>query len=475
MNRSAPSIGRLGRTTGTTLIVLIASLGVLTARADETRTYSVTRVTYFSHVLGENTTFDIGLPSDYAGEALPVLYFLHGAYLTHVPGSASPTVPVFTAANLPLLAPYRMAVVAPDVFDPNHSCSACGYYDGNREGQTSVTSNGTTVRTDGVEVGTPFERFFFSDLIPYIQSHYNVRRDRAGRGIAGFSMGGSGTGILATRHPDRFAFAWSMSGDLNLFLEGNPNCLLCYGEYGDLVMPQIGDPYTHEWRWRGVDPWTLAPNLVGEPIKVGINSGDGRCSDDPNSAQGVRGGCGSGHEIEALAYYNAVSFDEGLTDLGGTHETFLYGPYGHSPPDFVFRDHLYPALADAFAANLSERPAAFNYQSMDQTFSIWGYDVTVYRPNHEFVFLKDVAKDSLRVLGTGEIALTTPPIYEPDAPYLITFSSQATGSTTAYTDGRGRLSFTFQAGPDRYVDYRKSLEDAGQFSSPETDVAIQPA
>ena len=57
-----------------------------------------------------------------------------------------------------------------------------------------------------------YETYFFDELIPYMERTYRIRTDKAGRAIAGFSMGGGGATVYGVHHPDKFAFVYSISG-----------------------------------------------------------------------------------------------------------------------------------------------------------------------------------------------------------------------------------------------------------------------
>ncbi|WP_040005812.1 alpha/beta hydrolase [Fibrisoma limi] len=61
-----------------------------------------------------------------------------------------------------------------------------------------------------------FETFISQELIHKIDNTYRTVRDRKGRIIAGLSMGGHGAMFIASRHPDLFAAAGSMSGVMNI-------------------------------------------------------------------------------------------------------------------------------------------------------------------------------------------------------------------------------------------------------------------
>lgn len=51
-----------------------------------------------------------------------------------------------------------------------------------------------------------FLKDFTDDIMPYVESHYRVRTDRASRALAGLSMGGGQTLNIGIPHLDRFAY-----------------------------------------------------------------------------------------------------------------------------------------------------------------------------------------------------------------------------------------------------------------------------
>ncbi len=59
-----------------------------------------------------------------------------------------------------------------------------------------------------------YEDYFFQELIPYIESSYRTRTDRAHRGIVGFSMGGGAATVYGVHHPELFALVYDISGYL---------------------------------------------------------------------------------------------------------------------------------------------------------------------------------------------------------------------------------------------------------------------
>jgi|GEM_PF-269855 len=70
-------------------------------------------------------------------------------------------------------------------------------------------------------VRTPnYETYMTSDLIQHVDATYRTLGTRAGRGIAGLSMGGYGALMLALRHKDLYAAAASHSGVDALLYKG---------------------------------------------------------------------------------------------------------------------------------------------------------------------------------------------------------------------------------------------------------------
>ncbi|MEZ0607294.1 alpha/beta hydrolase [Fibrella sp. WM1] len=63
--------------------------------------------------------------------------------------------------------------------------------------------------------GSQFETYLTQEVIDKIDKTYRTVKDKRGRVITGLSMGGYGALYLATRHPDLYCAAGSMSGALN--------------------------------------------------------------------------------------------------------------------------------------------------------------------------------------------------------------------------------------------------------------------
>jgi S-formylglutathione hydrolase FrmB len=147
-----------------------------------------------SHVLAETVHYCVMLPPDYdaatAGHSphrYPVLYFLHGL------GDNEQT--LFKGGGWDLIEDLRQKgqvsdflVVAP-------------------EGRRSFYINSADGRVR-------YSDFFIREFIPYIESHYSIRRERSARAISGFSMGGYGALRFALADPELFSSVSAQSAAL---------------------------------------------------------------------------------------------------------------------------------------------------------------------------------------------------------------------------------------------------------------------
>jgi S-formylglutathione hydrolase FrmB len=147
-----------------------------------------------SHILGESVHYCVMLPPDYdaatAGHSprrYPVIYFLHGL------GDNEQT--LFKGGGWDLIQDLRQKgqvsdflLVAP-------------------EGRRTFYINSADGRVH-------YSDFFIREFIPYIESHYSIRRERSARAISGFSMGGYGALRFAFAHPELFSSVSAQSAAL---------------------------------------------------------------------------------------------------------------------------------------------------------------------------------------------------------------------------------------------------------------------
>jgi enterochelin esterase-like enzyme len=60
----------------------------------------------------------------------------------------------------------------------------------------------------------PFEQELLNDIMPYVEAHYPVKKDRADRAVVGLSMGGGQALRTGLKHLDKFAWVGGFSSAL---------------------------------------------------------------------------------------------------------------------------------------------------------------------------------------------------------------------------------------------------------------------
>lgn len=151
-----------------------------------------------SEVLGCERNYTIFLPAGYDAEKerrYPILYLLHGMSETdrnwsergHLKDVMDQLVADGTVEP--------MIVVTPDAGGMPVEEKQNGYFD---------------------MAGWAYERFFFEEFLPHIESEYRVIGDREHRAIGGLSMGGGGSTSYAQRHADLFCACYAMSALMHL-------------------------------------------------------------------------------------------------------------------------------------------------------------------------------------------------------------------------------------------------------------------
>jgi enterochelin esterase-like enzyme len=154
---------------------------------------AVAAVTYRSSVLGTFRRMHVYTPPGYelGGGQYPVFYLLHGAgdndHSWSSVGRAGFILDNLIAAKKAT----PMIVVMPAGHQPRATGSVVG-----------------TTATQG------FVNEFVTDVMPYIESHYRVRKGRAATAIAGLSMGGQQTLAIAIPRLARFAYIGVFSSGL---------------------------------------------------------------------------------------------------------------------------------------------------------------------------------------------------------------------------------------------------------------------
>lgn len=142
-----------------------------------------------SEILKEEREFAIYLPKSYndsTDKNYPVLYLLHGGGGSHKDWSERGHLADVANQLIASNEAAEMIIVCPEA------------------GKTFMNYfNNPEWR---------YEDYFFEELIPYIEENYRAKTGKRNRAIAGLSMGGGGTVVYASHHPEMFIAAYTMSG-----------------------------------------------------------------------------------------------------------------------------------------------------------------------------------------------------------------------------------------------------------------------
>ncbi len=155
--------------------------------------------TYSSKTTGTTRGAGILLPANYdTSKEYPVLYFLHGIFgdeycLINDTNNKIPEIlcNLKEAGNIG-----DVIVVFPNMY------------------ATTVQDGKPVMGKIDNETIAPYDNFIndlVNDLIPYVESHFSVSRDRAKRGLIGFSLGGRETLFIGTRRSDLFSCIGAVS------------------------------------------------------------------------------------------------------------------------------------------------------------------------------------------------------------------------------------------------------------------------
>jgi S-formylglutathione hydrolase FrmB len=171
----------------------------------------------WSPSLGVTKRYRVWLPPAYAHDAsarYPVAFYLHGLYGSEGDwsrqGALGATLDSMVAAGLP-----PMIVVMPDG-DDSWYVTWNALYDaaGCRRAERKEPAAEYCVAWGR------YDEYVARDLVAHVDSAYRTRGGRAGRAVAGLSMGGYGAVTLALRYPEVFAAAASHSGVLSPLYDG---------------------------------------------------------------------------------------------------------------------------------------------------------------------------------------------------------------------------------------------------------------
>lgn len=419
------------------------------------------------HYTGSRGSVMVYLPDRYvrSDEVLPTLYWLHGT--GH--GDQHLNLRLRDLADA-----LSFVVVVPDSGTAMSWCKDCQWVDPRDPHDVVSDPSDTAYPLDAQvpgagEGGGPGDTYLHRELIPLVEELFRLRTDRAGRAVAGNSMGALGALNQAFRHPDVFSFAGGLSGWLDhaSYDTGNTPQWLSYFESHNYPQREQGPAL-----YRDVSPLHTAPGAITSNVDVIASIGD--------SCVATGKWCASTEQLspdEALGRTNHDRVAGRLTTLGLPWTHPRYHGIHYAPDGDVFRAYYLPRLLRHFE-DPPPAPVVFSFKTTRQSFSLWGYDVVVDRDNLDFEFLHllGVRRDGrdFTVAGTGAATVTTPPAFEPGEAYtvVVTPDGQPAQTRKLMADGRGRLHLTVQLGPTRSVPEHESVVAAGAFPFPHTRVEV---
>lgn len=379
-------------------------------------------VTVLSGALGRPVHVNVLLPDGYDADPArryPVLYLFAGTS-----GSSTDWLRAgdeeATTAGLPLI------VVSPDM---------------------DFAGDGGGWFTDWIDTHTSlgpsqWETFHIDQVVPWIDANLRTLATRDGRAIAGLSQGGFGAFSYAARHPDMFVSAASFSGapDIDhdpVIAAGATAVIEATALFLDGVEPaaMFGPRLTDEINWQGHDPTDLASNLFDTDMWLYTATGIPGPLDPPTPNLGAS-------VIEALTHLSTLGFYQRAQQLGLQPHL----------DDYVFGTHTFPYWARdlreyvprlmATLATPPPPPTQVSYQSIDRSWSQWGWSVAIDRAApQQWSSLSGAGSGGFALSGDGVAHVTTPPDYAPGRTVAATLSGAApwTYTRTATADATGRL------------------------------------
>jgi S-formylglutathione hydrolase FrmB len=295
--------------------------------------------------------------------------------------------------------------------------------------------NYTDWYNDGAYGPPEWETYHINQLIPWIDAHLPTDGTRAGRWVAGLSMGGGGAASYQARHADLFSAVGIFSGAVdtnNVFVQpltANAGTMSGHPEWS-----VYGPRATEEVRWRGHNGWDLAENLRGAFIQIDTGDGSG----------GGPGG-DTGDPVEADVYQQSVALHRKLDELGIAHIWNYYGAGGHAWY-YWNRDlsQLLPRLMALYADGGQLQPDHFAYTAIEPSYDVYGWHVAIERPALEFSTLRQAGSDGFALSGSGKALVTTPRYWKPGARLAVTVGDRTQAMAA---DDKGRLTVPIELGP----------------------------
>lgn len=300
--------------------------------------------------------------------------------------------------------------------------------------------------------GTPrWETHHIKELLHFIEQRYAVRRDRDGRMLLGISMGGHGSFAYASKYPQLFGSASAMSPvvDTNTLIARG---VLDGGSASDSGPPGSvwGPRESEEVRWRGHNSWDLAENLSNTALW--IRTGNGYTDGNPAPTDA----------FEFAVHEAATNMHQQLDRFGIPHSFVDYGQGTHSIPFWDEGLRILIPQQLALAQQRRSTPRRFTYLSIDQVFSVYGWQVSIERSVIEFARLGEVSEAGFTLAGSGQASVRTAAWYVPGKSYRVQVGE---AGQMLIADPQGRLEIAVDLGPSRTIQQFRPNSPAGYLRS----------
>jgi hypothetical protein len=411
-------------------------------------------VSFNSPLLRQRVTNRVYIPDSYTTTGSPsaVLYYLHGTVLTPLDNPVTKPITDNEALLKAVgqgggawqtdifdfdsqLSRSHFLVVSPDSSATRSVCETCAWIDGRGDLVPNIPPLTATTM--------PADSFLHQELYPLIQTLFNARSDRGGRGIAGFSMGAISAYLQVMLHPDDYAFAASVSGALDVVNDPLTQTIWDVNRY--LLDQGYGTAITNPVEWHGFNPIDIAGNLAGTDTTILSSGGDGclplssllapDCVRLPALTNPLAAA------TETLLAQQFPRYDNFLSTLG-VRETRVRYPGVHGANNHLVYSHDIVPLANSVFTRATATPAQVSYRTAIPHFTVWGYDVTVARAGAQFLDLTGARLDGRQLVlrGSGEAEIRFPAAFEAGRGYQV--DESASGSVQAHTvvaDSAGRL------------------------------------
>jgi S-formylglutathione hydrolase FrmB len=282
---------------------------------------------------------------------------------------------------------------------------------------------------------------FTEEVMPYVDRHFPVIADRSGRALSGISYGSVGTGHIGLRRPDLFSSLQMISG---VGLPWPPACVVDPGG------AEVASPIEFPLYLGGAGIQPLIESVINPPLIYISQNGDGLGTDYAytrqhhppdlmvnarafhNGQQVIRWAFSANDSVprrieEQTDPFTAVGI--GLEHLVATEtgpladqeatlrevpHIFEFHPGIHSNPYWspyfrVWMEEMYAVVQHwDGGGNVFPAPDVFDYRTVFEDFSVWGWQFSIDRGVDEFINLTNVSCDSLTLRGTGVVTTTVP-------------------------------------------------------------------